>query len=254
MHQLEDEIMSEQNNDDELKNLIADNSKSSLHLQKQNNVYGEMIGSSMKPYVPAKLRRKVFNELHNCSHPGARATLQLIRSRFVWPSMNKNVKEWCRTCLPCQKSKIIRHNKPQIHVIPTTGEKFDSINIDLVGPLPSNKGYSYLLTIVDRYSRWCEAIPILDATASTVSDALITNWISRFGVPVSITSDRGTNFESNLFQSLMKTLGRIKLRTTAYNPKCNGLIERLHRRLKEALKYTSLTSPTDWIDRLPLIL
>lgn len=254
MHQLEDEIMSEQNNDDELKNLIADNSKSSLHLQKQNNVYGEMIGSSMKPYVPAKLRRKVFNELHNCSHPGARATLQLIRSRFVWPSMNKNVKEWCRTCLPCQKSKIIRHNKPQIHVIPTTGEKFDSINIDLVGPLPSNKGYSYLLTIVDRYSRWCEAIPILDATASTVSDALITNWISRFGVPVSITSDRGTNFESNLFQSLMKTLGSIKLRTTAYNPKCNGLVERLHRRLKEALKSTSLTSPTDWIDRLPLIL
>ena len=83
---------------------------------------------------------------------------------------------------------------------------------------------------------WVEAIPIKDITADTVAQAFILGWISCFGVPSTITSDRGRQFESHLFKSLLYTLGSCRNRTTSYHPIANGLVERFHHQLKAALK------------------
>jgi len=74
-----------------------------------------------------------------------------------------------------------------------------------------------------------------EMTAPTVSSELIKNWISRFGIPVRITSDQGRQFESAVFHELTKTLGIRHLTTTGYHPQSNGIIERFHRTLKSAL-------------------
>ena len=124
--------------------------------------------------------------------------------------------------------------------------------MDIVGPLPSSKGHSYLLTIIDRFSRWLEAIPLKDCTTSTIVDAFLYNWLARFGVPVSITTDRGSVFESHLFRCVLQAIGSTRIRTTAYHPSGNGLIERQHRRIKEAIKASP--DPNQWFDRLPIIL
>ena len=65
------------------------------------------------------------------------------------------------------------------------------IHVDIMGPLPPSQNYRYLLTVVDRFTRWPEAIPLVDAQTTTCSKALALHWIARFGVPAWLTSDRG---------------------------------------------------------------
>ncbi len=79
-------------------------------------------------------------------------------------------------------------------------ERFSHIHLDVVGPLAPEKGYSYLLTCVDRYARW----PMMDQTAETIATTVLNGWIARYGVPQTVTSDRGTNFGSNLFHEFAK--------------------------------------------------
>ena len=123
------------------------------------DVWCDTGGGRRRPLVPLHFRRPNFDALHGLSHPGARPTIKLVSSRYVWPGMRKQVRERCRTCVPCQASKIERHTKTTPTVLPPASRRFGSIHVDLVGPLPDCQGKKYLLTIVDRFSRWPEAYP-----------------------------------------------------------------------------------------------
>lgn len=82
--------------------------------------------------------------------------------------------------------------------------------------------------MVDRYSRWPEVVPMMDITADTVATDFFNRWIARFGFPIAITSDQGTQFESALFQALVKLVDAENNRTTSYHPQSNGIVERMH--------------------------
>ena len=200
-----------------------------------------------RPFVPATPRQAVFDSLHSLSHPGIRATQRLITARYVWPHINSDVRTWTRSCLQCQRSKVQRHTITPLSTIATPDARFNQIHLDFVGPLPPSGVFRYLLTCIDRFTRWPEAIPIADITADTVAHAF-----TRFGVPSTVMTDRGSQFESSLWEKLMQLLGTKRLRTTAYHPISNGLIERFHRQLKASLK--AHPTPTNWIDSLPMVL
>ena len=134
----------------------------------------------------------------------------------------------------------------------TPDARFDMIHLDIVGPLSPSQGYRYLLTIIDCFTRWPEAIPVADITAPTVAQAFIHTWVSRFGIPSTVTTDCEQQFESALWQHLMQTLGSTHIRTTAYHPTSNGLIERFHCQLKASLR--ACPDPSHWVDALLLVL
>ena len=205
-----------------------------------------------RPLVPSTWVQRVFDCVHGISHAGAKATLKEVSRRFVWRGLRADVLRLSRGCLDCQASKIHRHIKAPLVQRPVPLERFSSIHVDLVGPLPESEGYSYLFTIIDRTTRWLEAVPLRDITAASCASALLRHWICRFGVPSDVTSDQGRQFTSALWAELHCLLRISSLRTTAYHPQANGMVERIHRVLKERLMARSKTPA--WMDHLPLVL
>lgn len=245
-----------QDSDPELQDLLKNGS--SLKLQKAISddsdipIFCDISNGQPRPYVTPQLRKQVFDMLHGLHHPGSSATVRLVTQRFVWPGIRKDCREWARQCLQCQQSKVTRHTKSPISTFLTPSARFSHIHLDLVGPLPpSASGYRYCLTVIDRFSRWPEAIPLQNITAETCAAALVSGWIARFGCPARVTTDRGRQFESQLFKSLAVMVGARHLRTTAYHPAANGIIERLHRQLKSAIM---CHSESQWTEVLPLVL
>ena len=109
-----------------------------------------------------------------------------------------------------------------------------------------------MFTVVDRFSRWPDAIPLEDMSAKSCARALLRHWIARHGVPSDITADRDCQFTSDLWKELHELLGISSNNTTAYHPMANGLVERLHRQMKSSIMARS--TGTKWMDQLPMVM
>lgn len=252
------DLANEQQNDSELQAIIS--GKTSLKLIKislpecNEGIFVEILNDKIRPYIPTSSRKIVFDKVHNLSHPGVRATVKLVRSMYVWPSISKDCAKWAKCCVECQRSKVSKHTKTALENYNLSSSRFSHINIDLIGPLPSSDGFEYCLTCIDRFTRWTEAIPIPNITAETVANAFYNHWVTRFGVPDRVTTDQGRQFESSLFHELEKLLGFKRSRSSPYHPQSNGLIENWHRHLKASIKCHLIKSGGRWTDVINTVL
>jgi hypothetical protein len=148
---------------------------------------------------------------------------------------------------------VTQQEHTSVEAIPVPARRFSHVHVDIVGPLPpSSKGHTYLLTMLDRATRWPEVVPLKDITAQSCADAFVDTWVARYGVPNTVTSDRGTQFSGSTWQCLCKALNMEHITTTAYHPQSNGLVERFHRQLKDALR--ARCEGKDWLEHLPWVL
>jgi len=167
--------------------------------------------------------------------------------------MSKDVTKWVKDCQACSRAKVTSQPAAAVQLIPVHQQWFSHIQVDIVGPLPvSGEGFRYLFTIIDRSSRMLEAVPLANIETETCRDALINQWVARFGVRAHLTSDQGAQFTSTLWARLCDVIGTHHNTTTAYHPQSNGMVERAHRRLKDALK--ARMAAADWPQHLPWVL
>ena len=115
-------------------------------------------------------------------------------------------------------------------------KRFSHVMVDIVGPLPDSYGYKYLLTAVDRTTRFVQAAPMTEASSQAAATAFLNSWVAFFGVPTVVTSDNGGSFTANLWKDMMSRLNIEVKYSALYHPQSVGLIERQHRSIKESLK------------------
>ena len=118
----------------------------------------------------------------------------------------------------------------------------------LPGSTPVTDFPGYMLGLPEKGR--AEAHPLSDISAASVAEAFVTAWIARFGVPLRVVTDRGSQFESELFSELAKLVGFHRLRTNSYHPQTNGIVERFHQTLKTAI----IARNENWFKALPVVL
>ncbi|GFX82007.1 retrovirus-related Pol polyprotein from transposon opus [Trichonephila clavipes] len=209
-------------------------------LQQLENERWKPIAFYSKKLNETQTRFQIFQLIHGLAHPGIKSTVKLMTEKYVWSDIKKQVREWAKACIRCQKCKVSRHTKSKLGEFEQPDERFSVVHIDLIGKLPPSEGMQYCLTCIDRFSCWMEAIPIPEITAEIVGRAFYEKWICRFGVPAKIVTDQGRQFEAELFRSIAAICGAKVAHTTSYHPQCNGKVERLHRTLKGAIKLTTI--------------
>ena len=207
--------------------------------------------------LPENMKEMVLESLHDdifSGHFGVKKTLSRVKLRYYWPGYAKDVEKWCQTCLVCQRRKSPQSaNTPPLQSIDTGQGPFEQIALDILKLPLTERGNQYALVIEDYFSKWVEVFPLQRTAAPSVAQCVLNGWVSRFGCPYSILSDQGQEFESNLFKELNNAMQTSKLRTTAYHPRTDGMVERKNRTLIDVLsKFAS--QEADWDLKLPLIL
>ena len=209
--------------------------------------------------IPSVARRstliRLAHEGMTGGHLGLRRTMAQLQRRAYWPGWQEDVQLQLKQCNPCARyfrGKPKRQGLLQNMVV---GEVGEVLALDLTGPhVLSSSGHRYILTIIDHYSRWAEAIPVRNQEAVTVAKVLVDQWISRYGCPLQILTDQGPCFEATLFKDLCRLLGIDKVRTSPYKPSTNGLIERFHRTLNTMIAKVVAQNQRNWTEHLPLVM
>jgi hypothetical protein len=144
---------------------------------------------------------------------------------------------------------------PNLYLEPIpVGGPFEMVAMDVLQLPVTKTGNKYVLVMSDYFTRWPEAVALPDQRPETIARALIDNVISRHGILILLNSDQGPNFESAVIKDMCRLLGMSKVRTTAYHPQCDGLVERPNRTLISMLAKYCKDCPTEWDAWLPVLL
>ena len=186
----------------------------------------------LRVVVPAKLRRKLLEELHR-DHPGITRMKQVARSYMWWPGIDQEIEQLARSCSLCL---AVKHKPPvaPLHPWEWPSRPWQRVHLDFAGPFQG----SMFLVCVDAHSKWPE-VHIMQSTTTTKTLEVLRQIFSSYGLPEQIVTDNGPQFISEEFAMFAKGNGIKHTRTAPYHPASNGLAERFVQSLKISLKTTA---------------
>ena len=212
--------------------------------------------TSKRLWVPEVLKDMIMTNHHGSTltgHAGEIGTYERIATKYFWPSMTQDISKFIRHCKKChqQKDAKAKMGKAPLRPWKTPTHRNMRIHMDLVGPLTPSRGYKYILTITDAFTRYSELVPIPDKETITVAKALLDEWILRHGFYKQVVSDNGKEFVSNVMKELNEILKMRHHVISPYSPHVNGQVERVHQTMGKYLKTYCDNAPAEWTDFIP---
>ncbi|KAH0819470.1 hypothetical protein GEV33_003321 [Tenebrio molitor] len=204
--------------------------------------------------VPKPARAAVLKECHDnptAGHLGIAKTTARLALRYYWPGMFREAAQYVRKCPSCQRYKTPQQQPPGKMYPTPNRQPWETVSTDLVGPLPrSSRGNCYVVVMQDRFTKWVQCRAVRKATARAVTQALYEEVITRFGCPVTVISDNGTQYSGTTFHTLLQELGITHRLTPPYTPQANP-VERTNKTLKTMVAQFCEADQKKWDARLP---
>ena len=203
-----------------------------------------------KLVVPENLTYELFEDNHNGllgGHRSDKSTYQRMELKYWWRGMYRDIEKWTSQCDICQERKHPTHPIRMEMKSIAISRPMEMIGMDITGPLPvTERGYKYLLTYVDYFTKWAGATPLKEITAEAVASAFYNNIITIHGAPEKLMSDRGAQFMSQVIQDVNRLHNIKKVSTTAYHPQTDGLTEKWNASLLNMLSCYCSENQSDW--------
>ena len=169
------------------------------------------------------IRQNLIKECHDTKwvgHLGQRRTKALLESAYYWPQLRDEVEAYVRTCLVSQQDKVEqRHPRGLLEPLPVIEHPWDSITMDFIIGLPKSKDNSFIIVVVDRFSKYVTFIAApTDCTGEETKRLFLKHVVKYWGLPKYIISDRNPRFTRKFWTELFKLMGSELHFSTSFHP------------------------------------
>ena len=103
-----------------------------IPLPSGSSVLCDISCSPARPIIPSSMVQEVFACVHGLAHQGSNATLADAKRRYLWHNMSSDIRRLCRSCVACQRSKILRHTRAPLQDLPLPDRRFDVLHLSLI--------------------------------------------------------------------------------------------------------------------------
>lgn len=201
---------------------------------------------------------RIIAQFHNSQtgHFGFNNTVRLLREKgHTWKYLRSHVRKFLKDCPICQKMSPLLTAVSAMRFTTASYDPFARITMDTIGPLPlSEEGYKFILVIIDCFTRTLELYPTKSTEADEAAQFLI-EFISRYGTPDEVLSDRGSQFVNSVIDTALQTLGVEHLLSAANSKQETAIVERANKEVLRFLIPMVYEAKTNerWPRYLPLI-
>ena len=211
-------------------------------LRKDSNVFirnGEVVkrmpGGATRLVLPQAFRLEALKDAHSNTHLGFKKTVHRLKANYWWPGMGRDVQKFLGTCAECVK-KLYKNNVVEEAQHLELGSTWETLAIDHTGPFLGKDGSKrWVIVLIDMFTKFVEAKVVTDPGANAVVEFL-RSVFHRHGCPRSILSDNGKAFISEAVQKTYAEFGIKGKHSTPYNPRGNGIVERVIGTLKQRIR------------------
>lgn len=197
------------------------------------------------------IQTKVTNALHSSAvggHSGFPVTYSCVKQLFYWPHMKDSIRTLVGACVVCHQAKPDRSKYPGLlQPLPVPTQAWQVISLDFIEGLPQSAGYTVILVVVDRLTKFAHFVPMRHPfTALKVAQVFMQAVYRLHGMPESIVSDRDRVFTSTLWKELFRLSDTQLLMSSSYHPQTDGQTERVNQCLETFLRCFVQACPSKW--------